>query len=339
MIKNFFEKIIIAFDDILAKFGSVVAPGGDFKIYRYVVAGILFLGFSLLFIFIRKNNIIKKTYRSSYEKLLLLKLESEKDIKKIKAKNINPITTAFNNKFIYSRLDKYIKFMTPELWLGFLFIVFGVVLIVLLAFRVNILTALLISFLAAFIPYLIEMLMAHSNYKKVDKQLIEFLNMLGNYSGQNTEITDILSHVYTKMEEPLASAIKECVYESESIGIEQAMTNLSNKIEHPKFKEIIQNLRVAQKYSASFKVVVENNNTALVDYIRQKKERDHLATFNTITLMICIVIAIAIFYVLGEMINQDVFAYLIGTPSGQIAVAIALGCIGFFAWKIYTIDK
>lgn len=338
-IAAFFAKIADLINVKLNKFGSLVAPDGNFTIYKYVVGGLFVIAFFLITYHLGRNNVIKQAYQSSVEKLIKNKINNAKDIKKIRAKKENPIATYFNNKFVYSRIDKYIKFMTPGLWFGFIAAVFFITLVVLLALKADFIVAFAFAILAGFIPFIIELIMAHSNYKKIDKQLIEFLNMLGNFSSQNTEITEVLSHVYPRMEEPLSSILEESIYEAENLGTETAMINLSRKIEHPKFKEIIQNLRVAQKYSASFKAVVDNNNASLLDYIRQKKERDHLATFNMITLILVIIIAIAIFYVLGGMIDVDIFTYLFTNTNGQIALAIAFACVGFFVWKIYTIDK
>ena len=339
MIMGYFEMLLGKIDIFLSNISKYIAPNGDFTIFKYAIAGLFFLGFLLVMIHINRNDLLKQAYVSTYEKQKRKKLETAKDINKIKEKVKSPIATYMNNKFIYSRIDKYITFMTPALWFAFEIILFIATLILLLAFKVDLLLSFIFAFIAGFVPFFVELLMAHQNYKKEDKQLVEFLNMIGNYSLSSGEITDVFAHVYPMVDNPIRDSLEECIYEAENLGSEQALINLANKIEHPKFKEIIQNLRVAQKYSGNFRSVVENNNAALVDYIKQKRERDHLATFNMISLVICLIITVFIFIALGQMINTNVFEYLVTTTTGQICLLIAAGCVGFFIWKIYTIDK
>ena len=336
---GYWNQLVAIIDEYLTRFFDMVAPNGNYSIYKYAIGGLLFLGFFLLIFHIGKNNVLKQAYQSTYEKLVKKKIKSNKEIYDLKEKVVNPVTTYLNSKFVYSGLDKHIKFLTPELFIGFVIILFLVVFLILLFTKTDILVSFGIALVAAFMPFLIQAIMAQRNYKKTDKQLVEFLNMIGNFSVSSGEVTDVFMHVYPMLEEPISSALEECVYEAENIGTEQALINLTRKIEHPKFKEIIQNLRVSQKYSGNFRSVVENNNASLIEYIKQKRERDHLATFNMITLVIVLVLTVVIFFVLGKMVNTDVFNYLLTTTTGQICGLVAIGCVGFFIWKIYTIDK
>lgn len=75
-----------------------------------------------------------------------------------------------------------------------------------------------------------EMMLSMSNYQKVDKDLIQFLNMLGSYSLTAQEVTATFRKVARFMNDPLRTVLIECYEEARTSGKpEEALNNMVTK--------------------------------------------------------------------------------------------------------------
>ena len=291
--------------------------------------------FSFLFYF-RKNAIIENLVKKNVDRTILRQKELKKNLKK---KEESDFYRKVRENLAYSGLSGKFKFLTPENWIGILSLLGLIGFLVALFTTKRILTGLVLGALLIIVALFIESILKFDNYRKVDKCMIEFLNLLGNYSSQNTEITDVFEKIYHRVEEPLQSALKECIYESESLGTDKALLNLASKIEHPKFKEIIQNIRISIKHSDTFKEVVENNNQNLSDYIKLKKEAEQLAIGNFVQLSICAVLGAIIVFICGRTLNINIIQFVRETPFAQLMCLVAVLSMGYAAWQVYEVSK
>lgn len=299
---------------------------------------ILFLAisiFSFLYYF-HKNAIVENIIKKNIDKTILRQKELKRNLRK---KEESDFYRKIRERLAYSGLSRKIKILTPENWIVFLSLLFlGGFLLVLLVTK-KLLLGLAAGILAIIAMLFVESLLALDNYRRTDKSMIEFLNLLGNYSSQNTEITDVFEKIYHRIEEPLQSALRECIYESESIGTDKALLNLADKIEHPKFKEIIQNIRISIKHSDTFREVVENNNQNLSDYIKLKKETEQLAVGNFVQLAICAMLGAVIVYICGRTLNLNIIQYIRENIFAQLMCLIAFMSLSYAAWQVYEVSK
>jgi len=78
--------------------------------------------------------------------------------------------------------------------------------------------ALVTSLSTLFMSYLILYTFSGVNYKRTEKNILEFVNLLENYSKTNDDIITILYKVYPYLENPLHDAVEECVFVARSTG-------------------------------------------------------------------------------------------------------------------------
>lgn len=323
-------------NNLLNKVLDVLTPIATKSYFVYILTGLLFVAILCLALHFKKNHIIGNAYQTAINKSILRKKDLRKSIVK---KNESNFDRKFRENLTYSGLMSKHKMLTPENWLLFLIILFFGGFVIGLILSKKIVTGLIAGAALAGAAYLYETLLCFRNYKRVDKSITEFLNLLGNFSSQNTEVTDVFEKIYLKVDEPLQSALKECITEAESIGTDRALTNLANKIEHPKFKEIIQNIRISIKHSSSFKSVVENNNQSLLDFIRVKKETEQLAIGNFVQLLISAFLGAFIIYFCGQTLNISFFEYIKGNSIAQLEAALAAWAIIYAGWQVYTVNR
>lgn len=112
------------------------------------------------------------------------------------------------------------------------------------------------------------------NYVKTEDNLTKLLDFLGNYSLSAGEITSVLGQISRYMEEPIKGALDSCYYEATTTGdTAKALLVMAERMEHPKFKELVRNMEISQRYCADFSLLVESSRRSLREYMRYTKER------------------------------------------------------------------
>ena len=144
-----------------------------------------------------------------------------------------------------------------------------------------------------------------------------------------------------KMHEPLASALIECVAESENQNQTQiqALQNLSAKIENKKIREIISSLIITKKYSGYFSDTVSAFRGAVLAYIRRTNECRSLSIQNGISLGVVVGILVASMLILGSLVETSMVEMLFQTTVGIVVVSIAAACILYFVKKIIEVSQ
>ena len=246
------------------------------------------------------------------------------------------ITRWMDDTFKYSRIfnTKFGNLVktSASFFLFAIFVAAAIMAIVVILTR-NILLAVMSFGFGIALLYTVLFLIRLVNKSSVTNDLINFLNLLGNYSTANTEIFSTFSQIANQVNEPLATCLNECVAESQDPNKSKisALRNLANKIEDEKFKEIIKNLEIAQNNSGSFSQIVATNRHSLLEYIHGKKLRAGIARENLISFGVIFMAIIGILFFMGQILTLNVFHLLVTTTSGivvlSIAVAITLGFI------------
>ncbi len=112
------------------------------------------------------------------------------------------------------------------------------------------------------------------NLRRTEENLTKLLDFLGNYSVTSGEITGIFGQISRYMEEPVRSALEACCYEAATTGdVGMALLAMGERIEHPKFKELVRNIEVSVRYCADFSVLVNSSKRSMREYLRVAQER------------------------------------------------------------------
>ena len=174
------------------------------------------------------------------------------------------------------------------------------------------------------------------NLRLVEGELLKFLDFVGNYSATAGELTSLFETISRYMEEPLSGALDECFYEAGVTGdVNMALLSLSDKIEHPQFKEIIRNFEIGIRYSADFKTLVGNSKKSVREYIKAGGENRNVLTEAGINMFILGIMSVVIIVMVENMTGISMTELILHSLPGKISMVIFASICILFARQIY----
>lgn len=177
-------------------------------------------------------------------------------------------------------------------------------------------------------------------FRKVNSNLVKFLDFLGNYSVTAGEVTGIFEQISKYMDEPLQTVLEECSYEAKTTGdTTLALLVMAEKIEHPKFKEIVRNMEVSVRYCADFEALVHSSRKNLREYLRMCEERKGVIREAFINMLLLITMSAFTMFVVDGLIETSIWVILWKTWPGRIGLGCVAGILLLFAAKVYRIEK
>lgn len=287
------------------------------KIILFVV---IFAGLIIVFFNIAKNQIVMNKTAELSQELSVLALSERKKV----FLKTNPLT-AFQNKFVYSRISDRFDLLSAQLYIFCTIVFSAIAFLVSLAVSHNLIPAAIIAACVMLGMVSIVYILADINYKRTDNELLEFLNLLGNYSLINGEITKVLQLVGRSMHDPIRSCINEFSIEAQQGDVMTALRNMRQKIEHPKFKEIIRGIEVSLRYSTNYADVITSNRKLIKDFMIAKQERKAIAHQGNIQVFLLICCLVIMFFALGTLLKENIWIILFEQTIGHFCLcAIAL---------------
>lgn len=303
--------------------------------------------FICFFYELRRSRIIQRKLREAYESLDEAAVERARENKRnilMQESRHKSLAERIIEKpgrlFVYSGLERKFPGLTMEIW--FLLILVSAAVLYALIFWITknvlygcILAAIYIAFIQC-----IEMICAFHNYKVIDENLIKFLNLLGNYSITTGEITGIFHQISRFLPDPLSSVLDECYYDAQISGdISSALYAMADKIEHPKFKEVVHNIEVCINYSANYKEVVNNSRKIIMDEQRARRERKSMANEASISMLLVSGLFVLAFVIVDKLIEKSIWTILFGTMIGKISIVAVVIIYIYFYFKILKVGR
>ena len=226
---------------------------------------------------------------------------------------------------LQSNIKKIFPFLNSEIYLIFIFCASSLGFIVMEAISNSYISGTVCSLLTILFLYIIPYILAGINYKKTENEIMSFINLLENYSKTTDDLISIFGKLYHYLEEPLKTAVEECYLEARSTGdLSFALYNLSNRIEHRKFKEIIRNLEICERHEANYAEIVKDSRGLLRDFIASQKERKALISNGRIEILIILGCCMVMVWILDSFMERSIMDMLLHTGIGN---AISLYCI------------
>lgn len=179
-------------------------------------------------------------------------------------------------------------------------------------------------------------LMRARNLRKVGENLMKLLDFLGNYSVTAAEAAGIFSQVSRYMEEPLRSALDACSYEAQTTGdAGLALLSMSEKIEHPKFKELARNMEISIRYSADFSALVKSSRRSLREYLRVSQERRGMLREAAVNMALLLGMSAVVLMTVGHLTDMSVWDLMTGTLPGRAGCCILAVIFGLFGSQMH----
>lgn len=176
--------------------------------------------------------------------------------------------------------------------------------------------------------------------QRVERNLLKFLDFLGNYSIASGEITSVFKQVGKFMEEPLRSVLDECCYEAQTTGdVGMALLSMGEKIEHPRFKELVRNLEISIRYCADLRTVVYSSRRTLREYQKMSRERKNMLREAGINMVLLLVLSGVVLITVDGLVEISVWQVLLFSLPGNLALAVLIIIFILFGAQLYGIHK
>jgi hypothetical protein len=239
-----------------------------------------------------------------------------------------------------SGVSEKLPFITTEIFLTFISFLVALSCFIALKITGTLFYGILSGIVIVFLFYLLIFLLTSSNYRKVEANIIQFANLLENYSQTTDDIISIFGKVVVYLEDPLKSAVMDCYNEAKSTGeISAALNRLELKIEHPKFKELIQNLEICSRYEANYGVIINDSREIIRKYIEQRDKKINRVKAARVNILILFGTQVATIWMMNSISEQPVLTVLKSSIIGKGIILYLLVVYLYMIWKVITLGK
>lgn len=197
--------------------------------------------------------------------------------------------------------------------------------------------AVLAAFVLFFIPYLLVRILAEVNHKRIEEQIIHFLNMVDNYNQSEDNLITIFGKVYKYLDEPLCSAIEECYKEASSTGdMSAAFRRLETKVVHERFSEILQNMEMCSLHEANYHVIITESREIMTKYKKSRDTIKNIVGKAKMGMLAMTGMLAMLVFMISNIIEVNLITVMTGSVIGM-AILIYLGLVMLFG--IFSIIK
>lgn len=117
-------------------------------------------------------------------------------------------------------------------------------------------------------------LLGNARDKRTEAQLLQFMNIIDNFSRTSDDLIDILEKASRYIEDPLGSQIYDAVQEARNTGDSLlALQDLQNSVKSKHFKILIRNLETSSRFENNYSDIIEDCRAIFHDYIKAQKEK------------------------------------------------------------------
>lgn len=302
----------------------------------------LFLGFLLLFYRMYRlkvvESVLKRTMLGMEEAARQRLLASRSNLQKLQKEN--SLLFRMERELNYSGWKRILKGLTAEKWL--LFNILGAVILFLTGLFVigDGIGGVIFVLIPLGVEWLLLLYGKAQMLRATNQNLLKFLDFLGNYSLTSGEVTGVFNQVSRYVEEPLKSALDECYYEAQTTGdVGMALLSMTEKVEHPKFKELVRNIEISIRYCADFTILVNSSRKSVREYLRMGEERKSMVREAIINMLLLLLMSVIVFLAVDKLIETSIWQLLLFTIPGRIAMVVIGLIFVLFARQIYKIHR
>lgn len=234
---------------------------------------------------------------------------------------------------IYSYFSSEVYFI-----LGFIFSVFPAILGYMLSgtLYVSFLIIVLVWFLWGMLLYIC----AAVRYKKIQGQLMFFINLLENYSRTSDDLVDIIAKTENYLEEPLKNTIAQFQWEARHTGeIETAIGHLKTRLSHRKMQEIIQNLDMCRRHEANYAEVISDMRVSIQEYLKSKEERNSINQTAKGSILVMMLVGLFIMKLVNGFVEGGIYNLLTSNILGMTILVYQILLIVFGIWQFIKVDR
>lgn len=315
-------------------------------LFYLVILGLLYITYYQLFRSIVLKDRIKHNMDKVYTKLASKDKKRISDIEKErreygtvggqKGNAINKVLDKMDNLLIYSGAIVRFPWLNTSTLIVLEILGMCILFLFLLLVVGNLVPAILFSFLASTVPFLVMSIKADDAYKCTERQMTLCVNIVSNMGVSTNNIVTVIKEVAPYMAYPLKGAMERAVSAANLTGDDSiCVRQLSREIEHPMFVRFIRHLEICAKNDSDFKSVAKDYSgqvdAALKNSRRMKAIFDNgkgsiLSLIGVSVVMICMMAGYMgenVFAMIYEM-SHDLFGALVLIFTGLVYIAALL---------------
>ena len=293
-----------------------------------IIAGMLvYLFFLLFFWWLRRERLVGKWIRQTFDSLDVAARERVHENRRqlLMQQRQKGFLYRVEQRLRYCGLMSRYRWLTAEMWILGNLAVCAAGYFTVLFLTGSFIAALSVMIVLRGVCHAAESILMSRNYRSVNENLLKFLDFLGNYSVAAGEITGIFRQISRYLDEPLRSVLDECYYEAQTSGdVEMALLAMSEKIEHPKFKELVRNIEISIRYSADFTALVRSSRRAVREYMRTRQERKGMMTESLINMLLLMAMSLVILVVVERLIGSSMKEIIFYSWPGRIGFSVII---------------
>lgn len=152
---------------------------------------------------------------------------------------------------------------------------------------------------------LVITLISNARERKIETQLLQFMNIIDNFSKTSDDLVEILEKASRYIDDPLGGQIYDAVQEARNTGDSMmALQDLQNNVKNKHFKILIRNLETSSRFENNYSDIIEDCRNIFHDYIRAQKEKRSLRMNGVMEILIMVAVGILSVVMVGQMTEE-----------------------------------
>lgn len=272
--------------------------------YIYLLGLLTYIVYSILNYF-KYNSRMKKTIMSLYTQMS----EKEKD-RAQEERNQRAIHGAGSKKDFLASLDEELAYsgikdkchwMTTELFLLLSVIVTAVASTVALITQ-GVLVGIVTLLGIVIAIKLIISLMANARDKKTESIMLQFMNIVDNFSKTSDDLISIFEKSARYIEEPLRTQISDAVIAARNSGDSiVALQELQERVRNKHFKVLVRNLEISSRYETNYSDIIEDCREIFHEYLKSEKEKRNIRMNGILEIITMLITGAFSVYMVGDV--------------------------------------
>lgn len=311
---------------------------------KVVIFGLIFLAFYLFVQRLIDNNVIstkiKELNAYTEKNAEARRLEKEKRLAEDGFTEEKSFLTKLDDNIIDSGMKDKFPFLNAETLIMGIMIIDALLFLLLQNLFPSMYIPLIVVAIVTVFPTTALKLLSNRRKRQIDDELVNFINLIENYSKTSDDIITIIGRSYIYLNEPLRTAAEECYLEGNRTGdVSKALDDFSKKINHKKFKTIVRNLSICSRYEANYDDVAEDSRQMIIEYLAGKRERAALIKNARVEMCIIMFLSCVMFYMMGSFIGENIIKALQESFVGTCILYAATGMVLFIIASLILMGK
>lgn len=174
---------------------------------------------------------------------------------------------------------------------------------------------------------------------RTEEELLAFLNIVDNLSRTQQDLFQIFGTAARYLREPIRGTIRACSYHAAQTGNRYgAVQELLYRLDHPKFRELIQHLEICSRNEANFSEVLEDMRENISVYLANQNELRSIRREGRIQVLVILTMGVPMIGMLRVMTQiplTEMFHHL----SGKCILCYWVCLLGLVFWQLLFAEE